>query len=93
MPLETVTSSNPPPQIAKQRKSLIIECHESDIRQAVVINIAEVYAHPRDELAVLRQCDARSKATSSNFPPPLLWNSQLHIVSFVTNKSTQPSRS
>ena len=43
------------PKVAEQRKGLVVERHEGDIREAIVIDIPEVHPHSRNELTVFGQ--------------------------------------
>ena len=51
------------PEVPEQRKGLVIQRHENDIGQAVVVEIAGIHAHSRDELAVFGQRHAGVERT------------------------------
>ena len=51
------------PEVPEQREGLILERHKNDIGQAVVIEVAGVHSHSRDELAVFGQRHAGVERT------------------------------
>ncbi len=47
-----------PTQVAKQRHGLVEQCSFEDVREAVVVDVPGVHAHPRDSRAVFCERNA-----------------------------------
>jgi len=61
----------------EQRKRLIVERDDIDVRQTIIVNISKIDAIPEINSPFSRSATLASNATSSNRPLPLLRNREL----------------